>query len=61
MSDICNVCDGTGCCPFGPPPGETKSFTCSACGGSGEYKSATEGNDEYDYEEYDRRFGKEET
>jgi len=29
---ICNVCDGTGCCPFTPldSPG-----ACSACGGTG--------------------------
>lgn len=60
MSIICSVCDGTGCCPFGPPPGAAKTFTCSACNGTGE-PSTTEGHDEYDYEEHEKRFGERET
>lgn len=44
MQSICNACDGTGCSPFGPPPGDYRTYRCSSCGGSGE---ADDGLDHY--------------
>jgi DnaJ-class molecular chaperone len=35
METICHTCDGTGCSPHGPPPGEYRTYRCGSCEGSG--------------------------